>query len=65
LKNSGMNYGLVFTAFGAAGIIGPLMAGKIVDLTGSYSYAYLAAAVILVIAVAMVKFLKPPQREAV
>jgi OFA family oxalate/formate antiporter-like MFS transporter len=65
LKNSGMNYGLVFTAFGAAGIIGPLMAGKIVDLTGSYSYAYLAAAVILVIAVVMVKFLKPPQREAV
>jgi len=65
LKNSGMNYGLVFTAFGAAGIIGPLMAGKIVDITGSYSYAYLAAAAILVIAAVMVKFLKQPQKEAV
>jgi len=65
LKNSGTNYGLVFTAFGAAGIIGPLTAGKIVDITGSYSYAYLAAAVILVIAAVMAKFLKQPQQEKV
>ena len=65
LKNSGVNYGLVFTAFGAAGLIGPLTAGKIVDITGSYDYAYLAAAAILVIAAIMVKFLKQPQQEAV
>ncbi|MDD4780567.1 MAG: OFA family MFS transporter [Tissierellia bacterium] len=60
LKNSGMNYGLVFTAFGAAGIIGPLMAGKIVDVTGTYNYAYIASAFILVISAIMVKFLKRP-----
>ncbi len=65
LQNSGMNYGLVFTAFGAAGIIGPLTAGKIVDVTGSYSYAYIAAAVILVIAAVMVKFLNHPKKKAV
>jgi len=64
LKNSGVNYGLVFTAFGAAGLIGPLTAGKIVDITGSYDFAYLAAAAILVIAAIMVKFLKQPQTEA-
>jgi MFS family permease len=64
LKNSGANYGLVFTAFGAAGIIGPLMAGKIVDVTGSYSYAYIAAAVILAAAAVMVKFLNKPKKEA-
>lgn len=60
LKNSGINYGLVFTAFGAAGIIGPLMAGKIVDVTGTYNYAYIVSAVILVISAIMVKFLKKP-----
>ncbi|NLW44588.1 MAG: OFA family MFS transporter [Syntrophomonadaceae bacterium] len=64
LKNSGTNYGLVFTAFGAAGVIGPLMAGKIVDITGSYSYAYLAAAIILAAAAVMAKFLNKPAREA-
>ncbi len=65
LKNSGINYGLVFTAFGAAGMIGPLTAGKIVDITGSYNYAYIAAAFILVIAAVMVKFLKRPKDGAV
>ncbi len=65
LKNSGTNYGLVFTAFGAAGIIGPLMAGKIVDITGAYSYAYIAAAVILAAAAVMVKFLNKPKKEAI
>ncbi len=65
LKNSGMNYGLVFTAFGAGGIIGPLTAGKIVDITGSYNYAYIAAAIILAAAAIMVQFLKSPASEAV
>ena len=60
-----MNYGLVFTAFGAAGIIGPLTAGKIVDITGPYRYAYIAAPVILVIAAVMVKFLHQPKKKAV
>lgn len=64
LKNSGINYGLVFTAFGAAGLIGPLTAGKIVDITGSYNYAYLAAAVILVVAAILVKFLRQPKNTA-
>lgn len=65
LKNSGVNYGLVFTAFGAAGIIGPLTAGKIVDVAGSYTNAYIAAAIILVIAAIMAKFLTQPKKEAV
>ncbi|MEQ8200386.1 MAG: OFA family MFS transporter [Syntrophomonadaceae bacterium] len=61
MKNRGMNYGLVFSAFGVAGIIGPIAAGKIVDATGTYNTAYLAAAVILVIAAIMAQFLKPPK----
>jgi len=63
MKNSGTNYGMVFTAFGVAGVIGPLAAGKIVDATGTYNYAYIAAAVILVVAAVLVKFLKAPTTE--
>ena len=60
MKNSGTNYGLVFTAFGVAGIIGPLAAGKIADITASYNKAFLAAAVILAVSALMVKFLHRP-----
>ncbi len=49
-KNLGMNFGLVNTAYGLAGIIGPIMAGRIVDLTGSYHFAYLGAAALLLLA---------------
>jgi len=41
---------MVFTAWGLAGIIGPLMAGWVVDATGSYHLSYIACAVLLVIA---------------
>lgn len=60
MENRGINYGLVFTAFGAAGIIGPLTAGKIADVMGTYDLAYIAAAVILGLAAIMALFLKPP-----
>ena len=39
-----MNYGALFTAWGAAGVIGPLIAGRVFDATKSYQYAFYAAA---------------------
>ena len=50
IRNLGVNYGLVFTAWGLAGIIGPLVAGWAVDTTGSYQLSYLVCAALLVIA---------------
>ncbi len=56
LKNFGINYGLVFTAWGVGGFIFPLFAGKLFEAakkstgTGSYNDAYLTAAVVLVLA---------------
>ena len=43
-KNLGMNYGALFTAWGAAGVLGPLIAGRVFDATKSYQYAFYAAA---------------------
>lgn len=49
-KNMGVNYGIIFTSWGCAGVIGPLLAGKIYDTTGSYTNAYIISAVLLIIA---------------
>lgn len=50
LKNLGLNYGLVFTAWGLGGLIGPLAAGKIFDMTGHYNMSYILSFILLVIA---------------
>ncbi|MFX0065156.1 MAG: OFA family MFS transporter [Candidatus Hermodarchaeota archaeon] len=39
-KNLGVNYALVFTAYGIAGIFGPLSAAGVVDELGSYPLAF-------------------------
>ncbi len=49
-KNMGVNYGIIFTSWGCAGVIGPILAGKIFDTTGSYSNAYIISAVLLIVA---------------
>ena len=59
LKNFGINYGLVFTAWGVGGFVFPLAAGRMFEAAkettgiGSYNDAYLAAAALLVVASAL------------
>lgn len=43
-RNLGLNYGMLFTAWGAAGILGPGIAGRIFDRFGDYRYAFFSAA---------------------
>lgn len=50
LRHMGVNYGLVFTAWGVGGVFGSLTAGTIVDSTGSYTAAYAVAAVLCLFA---------------
>jgi OFA family oxalate/formate antiporter-like MFS transporter len=59
-KNLGVNYGLVFTAWGVGGVFGSLTAGSIVDSTGSYGVAYAIAAGLCVVAAALTFGTKPP-----
>jgi MFS family permease len=49
-KNLGLNYGILFTAWGVGGVFGPVLAGRIADATGSYELAYQIAAGLLVLA---------------
>jgi OFA family oxalate/formate antiporter-like MFS transporter len=63
LKNLGVNYGMLFTAFGVAGVCGPLLAGRIRDLSGAYSTAFVVSGVLLILGAGLSLFLKAPKRE--
>lgn len=63
-KNMGVNYGLVFTAWGVGGVFGSMTAGTIVDSTGSYGMAYTVAAVLCLAAAGLTFFTKPPAPRA-
>jgi OFA family oxalate/formate antiporter-like MFS transporter len=43
-KNAGVNYGILFTAWGVAGIIGPLIGGRLFDRYHNYQAAFYTAA---------------------
>lgn len=44
--NNSLNYGIMFIGFGLAGIGGPMVVGKIVSATGSYSNAFYVAMIL-------------------
>ena len=63
-KNVGANYGLVFLAYGLAGIIGPKLGGGIFDRYQSYTPAFDIAAGLLVGAFLLIATLKAPGSRA-
>ena len=60
-KHLGVNYGLVFTAWGVGGVFGSMTAGSIVDSTGSYGVAYAIAAGLCVLAATLTFATRPPK----
>lgn len=64
LKNFGVNYGLVFTAWGWGGFGLSLLAGMVYDRTQSFNFAYYCSAGLLVVAALMTFLVKPPQARA-
>lgn len=57
-KNVGKNYGVLFTSYGIAGILGGLVAGLLVGWTGSYMMAFLITGVLAVMAALLTFALK-------
>ena len=49
VKNLGMNYGLVFTAWGGGGVFGPLLGGMVRDMTGAYDVSFIVSAALCLI----------------
>ena len=62
-RNLGLNYGVLFTAWGAAGTLGPAIAGRVHDQFGAYRYAFFAAGAFAVIAFLALSMAKAPSRE--
>ncbi|KKC99781.1 OFA family MFS transporter [Photobacterium halotolerans] len=59
LKNYGANYGVLYTAWGVSGFIGPVVAAVAVDMTGTYTLAYSVCSGMLAVAVLLSFITKP------
>ncbi|HPC62004.1 MAG TPA: OFA family MFS transporter [Verrucomicrobiota bacterium] len=65
VKNLGVNYGTLFTAFGVAGMMGPVLGGTIRDASGSWSYSFVASGVLLLAGAALAATIRPPARAPI
>lgn len=57
-KNLGVNYGIVFTAYGAGAVLGPIMAGYFRTFANSYVPAFYIAGALALIAVILAVLVK-------
>lgn len=63
VKNLGLNYGLVFTAWGVGGVFGPFLGGVVHDATGDYHVSYLVSAALCLIGAIMSLLIRHPARS--
>lgn len=59
LKSHGAIFGLVMFAMGTGGAVGPLITGRIFDISGSYDWAFILCAIINVAGLSLSIMLKP------
>jgi len=62
-KNAGVNYGILFTAWGVAGIIGPRVGGVLYDRYHNYEAAFYTAAVLAAVALLCELGARSPQPQ--
>ncbi|MEM3488193.1 MAG: hypothetical protein QXO75_00800, partial [Nitrososphaerota archaeon] len=60
----GLNYGIVFTAWGMSGLFLPWLNGKIKDITGSNDLMFLIIIALLLFAAALIKIGNPSRKES-
>ena len=64
-KNIGINYGLVFTAYGVGGLLGSLFAPRVLEITKSYSMAFTVTGILCLLGAAVALISKPPSLKEV
>ncbi|MBW2148848.1 MAG: OFA family MFS transporter [Deltaproteobacteria bacterium] len=64
LKNLGVNYGLVFTAWGFGGLVLPTISGVIYDATRSFQYAFYAAGGACLLTMVIALIIHKPEKLA-
>ncbi|MCS7238460.1 MAG: OFA family MFS transporter [Thermoguttaceae bacterium] len=65
MKHFGVNYGMLFTAYGAGGFLLSLAAGRVFDLYQSFAPAYFLTIALLVLGAVFTWLLPAPKREPV
>jgi len=63
-KNAGVNYGLIFTAYGFGGLSGNLLAPIVKQATNNYNLAFILSAVLCVASAVLILVLKAPRARA-
>jgi len=63
MKNVGSNYPFVFTAYGIAGIAGPMLGGFVRDNTGTFLMAFIPAGIACFIGAVLSLIIKPMKEE--
>jgi len=58
LKNYGINYGIIYLAWGMSGVVAPVIADYFYDISKSFSTAYIICAVMMVVMIALNYLLK-------
>ncbi len=64
LKNFGMNYGVLFTAWGAGGLVLPIIQQNLFASSKSYTSSFITAGVLLIIGAALTFLIKPEAKGA-
>ena len=60
--NVGTNYGLMLTAWGVGGVLGPLLISRVIDTTDSYTLAFYIIAAIMLGSAVVAFIVRPPRR---
>ena len=63
-KNAGINYGMLFTAWGVAGIIGPYIGSQLFDKFKNYQAAFNTGAILSIVALGFALLAKRPSEHA-
>jgi MFS family permease len=64
LKYFGVNYGILFTAWGVGGFVLPLIQQRLTESSGgSYASSFVAAGILLIIGAALTLLLQPPSKQ--
>ena len=59
--NVGTNYGLMLTAWGFGGVLGPLLISRVIDTTDSYTLAFYIIAAIMIGSAVVAFIVRPPK----
>lgn len=62
-KFLGLNYGLLFTAWGVSALLGPVIGARLYDAFGNYQYAFYAGSALSLLAIMSLFMAKTPKHE--